>query len=152
MSFITTVRIRSVEALITVMLAGISMPGFAQQAAADASASERAAAAQDAEAAAATAAALAKAKAAAAAAAKAESAGAAADSALAKKAADAGWHAEVRHGATMYCQTKQSIGTRFNEKKCFSEAQLPVVLEQQQAAKDQFNQQHSCAGNCGSAR
>jgi hypothetical protein len=106
-------------------------------------------ASEDAEAAA-TAAAIAKANAAAAAAGgKSAASRPLDDAAMTKKAKEFGWHAETRQGTTVYCREMAVIGSRFTEKKCATEGQLAVVLEQQEFERDQLKQR-GCGGNCGS--
>src|SRR5258707_9516337 len=117
--------------LITATLLAITAPIYAQQAPEPAKApanSNPAAPAQadtsgqDADAAAA-AAAIAKAKAAAAAQAKPKSSSDG-DAALAKRAKEAGWRAEVRSGVTVYCRQDAVVGSRFTQKRCAAESQL----------------------------
>ena len=101
----------------------------------------------DAEAAA-TAAAIAKANAAAAAAAAHAPAKITDEAILDKMAKKAGWHTEVKNGATVYCRETTDVGTRFSSKKCATPTQLAVVLEQQEYERDQLKQR-GCGGNCG---
>ncbi|HZE43334.1 MAG TPA: hypothetical protein VE058_06110 [Steroidobacteraceae bacterium] len=143
--------------LITATLVAITVPIYAQQAPepAKAPANSNPAApaqadtsAQDADAAAA-AAAIAKAKAAAAAQAepkpKSSSDG---DAALAKRAKEAGWRAEVRSGVTVYCRQDAVVGSRFTQKRCAAESQLAGILERQEYEREQLKQR-GCGGNCG---
>jgi hypothetical protein len=143
--------------LITATLVAITAPIYAQQAPepAKAPANSNPAApaqadtsAQDADAAAA-AAAIAKAKAAAAAEAepkpKSSSDG---DAALAKRAKEAGWRAEVRSGVTVYCRQDAVVGSRFTQKRCAAESQLAGILERQEYEREQLKQR-GCGGSCG---
>jgi hypothetical protein len=138
--------------ILTVALAIIAAPAFAQQspeAAKPATPSSAAAAdtsAEDAEAAAAIAA-IAKAKAAAAKApdGKSDTGG---DAPIAKKAKEFGWHPEVKRGVTVYCREAPVIGSRFTEKKCATDSQIAAYLQQQEFERDRLSQR-GCGGNCG---
>ncbi|HEY0749326.1 MAG TPA: hypothetical protein VGD63_21680 [Steroidobacteraceae bacterium] len=151
--------------ILTVALAIIAAPAFAQQspeAAKPAVAPSPAAtpspgvapspaaaadtAAQDAEVAAVIAA-IAKAKAAAAKAPddKSETGG---DASMTRKAKEFGWHSEVKRGVTVYCREAPVIGSRFTQKKCATDSQLAAYLEQQEYERDQLSQR-GCGGNCG---
>lgn len=103
----------------------------------------------DAEAAA-TAAAIAKANAAAAAAAAKMPAKITDEATIAKLARKAGYHTEVQNGATVYCKQTVDVGTRFSSTKCATPTQLAVVLEEQQAERDQLSGK-GC-GNCGGSK
>jgi hypothetical protein len=151
--------------ILTVALAIIAAPAFAQQspeaakpavapspapapnpAAAPSPAAAADTSAEDAEAAAALAA-IAKAKAAAAKApdGKSDTGG---DAPIAKKAKEFGWHPEVKRGVTVYCREAPVIGSRFTEKKCATDSQMAAYLQQQEFERDQLSQR-GCGGNCG---
>lgn len=109
--------------------------------AADTSASDNAEAA-------ATAAAIAKANAAAAAAGAKSSAKSLDAATVVKKATRSGWRPEVQNGNTVYCRNDAEVGSRFSVRRCVSEMQLAVLIEQAEFDRDQLKQR-GCGGSCG---
>jgi hypothetical protein len=72
------------------------------------------------------------------------------DSDLAKQARNAGWHPETHSGEVLYCREDPIIGSRFKDKRCVSQAQMVVVLEQTRFQKDAL-QSGACNGASCSA-
>jgi hypothetical protein len=67
-----------------------------------------------------------------------------------KKAKQAGYRAKLRKGQTLFCKEEAELGTHFTNENCIDENQLLLVLEREQAQRDQMAS-HSCGGNgaCG---
>jgi hypothetical protein len=65
-----------------------------------------------------------------------------------KKARMAGYHAKLRKGETLFCKEETEIGSHFSKENCIDETQLLVVLDRQQAQRDQLTN-HTCTGCSG---
>jgi hypothetical protein len=57
-----------------------------------------------------------------------------------KKARAAGFKAEVRNGRTMFCWQDPNTGTRFTTKKCVDETRLSFILQERQETRDRLKQ------------
>ncbi len=68
-----------------------------------------------------------------------------------KKARSAGYKPETKNGVTQFCGAKSAdLGTRFETKKCYSEAQLVAVLNAEQDQRNNLGRPQTCAGaGCG---
>jgi hypothetical protein len=68
----------------------------------------------------------------------------------AKKAKSAGYRAKLKKGETLFCKEEVEIGSHFAAEHCIDENQLAMVLEREQAQRDQLSQR-ACGGNgaCG---
>jgi len=67
-----------------------------------------------------------------------------------KKAKLAGYRAKLRKGQTLFCKDEAEIGSHFTKENCVDENQLLIVLDREQAQRDQLAN-HACGGNgaCG---
>jgi len=65
-----------------------------------------------------------------------------------KKARMAGYHAKLRKGETLFCKEETEIGSHFSKENCINETQLLVVLDREQAQRDQLTN-HTCTGCSG---
>jgi hypothetical protein len=67
-----------------------------------------------------------------------------------KKAKSAGYRAKLKKGETLFCKEEVEIGSHFAAEHCIDENQLAMVLEREQAQRDQLSQR-ACGGNgaCG---
>jgi hypothetical protein len=65
-----------------------------------------------------------------------------------KKARMAGYHAKLRKGQTLFCKDETEIGSHFSKENCIDETQLLVVLDREQAQRDQLTN-HTCTGCSG---
>jgi len=65
-----------------------------------------------------------------------------------KKARMAGYHAKLRKGETLFCKEETEIGSHFSKENCIDETQLLVVLDREQAQRDQLTN-HTCTGCSG---
>jgi hypothetical protein len=65
-----------------------------------------------------------------------------------KKARMAGYRAKLRKGETLFCKEETEIGSHFSKENCIDETQLLVVLDREQAQRDQLTN-HTCTGCSG---
>jgi hypothetical protein len=70
-----------------------------------------------------------------------------------KKARENGYYTKVRKGQTFFCKKETPLGTRFDTEHCLSDEQLAMVLERNQAQRDQM-QSAVCSGggSCGGGK
>jgi hypothetical protein len=61
-----------------------------------------------------------------------------------RKAKDAGYRAKLRKGVTLFCKEQTEIGSHFSSENCIDENQLLLVLEREQAQRDQMSN-HTCS-------
>jgi len=70
-----------------------------------------------------------------------------------KRAKQAGYYTRVRSGQTFFCKKESQLGTRFVTEKCLDENQLAMVLERNQAQRDQLmNVTCGGGGACGGGK
>lgn len=70
-----------------------------------------------------------------------------------KKARQNGYYTRVRSGQTFFCKKEAHLGTRFVTERCFDEEQLAMVLERNDAQRDQLkNVVCSGGGGCGGGK
>lgn len=67
---------------------------------------------------------------------------------LLKEARREGFKPKKRNGVTQFCYSDATLGTRFETEKCYTAAQMQMVIEQRTDVRNSLRQPGACGGSC----